>query len=109
MRFRDILAKAIFPMVLLMVWAWFVYNFCISLEQSECWKIWMVIGVPYGIPYGIHRMCIWLLPKNFDIGGTAGVWVINIILGCLIGEVVVIWHVLRAVYVLLKYLVDLLR
>ena len=54
-------------------------------------------------------MCVWLLPKNFDIGGTAGVWGINIILGCLIGEVVVIWYVLRAVYVLFKYLVDLLR
>lgn len=29
--------------------------------------------------------------------------------GYLIGEVVVIWYVLRAVYVLFKYLVDLLK
>lgn len=40
-----------------------------------------------GMPFGIHRMCIWLLPKNFDIGGTVGVWAMNIIVGCLIGEV----------------------
>ena len=105
MRFRDVLTKTVFPMVSLRVWAWLAYNFCMSLGRTEWWKIWMVIGMPYGI----HRMCVWLLPKNFDIGGTAGVWVINIILGCLIGEVVVIWYVIRAVYVLFKYLVDLLR
>lgn len=105
MKFRDVLTKSVFPMVLLMAWAWLAYNFCISLEQTEWWKIWMVVGMPYGI----HRMCVWLLPKNFDIGGTIGVWVINIILGCLIGEVVVIWYVLRAIWVWLKYMAALLR
>ena len=78
---------------------------CISLEQTELWKIWMVVGMPFGI----HRMCIWLLPKNFDIGGTVGVWAMNIIVGCLIGEVVVVWYILRAVYILVKYFVSLLK
>lgn len=58
---------------------------------------------------GIHRMYIWLLPKNFDIGGTAGVWAMNIIVGSLIGEVVVVWYILRAVHVLIKYFVSLLK
>lgn len=80
-------------------------SFCVSLEQTELWKIWMVVGMPFGI----HRMCIWLLPKNFDIGGTVGVWAMNIIVGCLIGEVVVVWYILRAVYVLVKYFVSLLK
>ena len=40
-----------------------------------------------GMPFGIHRMCIWILPKNFDIGGTVGVWAMNIIVCCLIGEI----------------------
>ena len=59
--------------------------------------------------FGIHSMCIWLLPRNFDIGGTVGVWAMNIIVGCLIGEVVVVWYILRAVYVLVKYFVSLLK
>ncbi|WP_418463180.1 DUF6050 family protein [Frisingicoccus sp.] len=62
-----------------------------------------------GMPFGIHRMYIWLLPKNFDIGGTAGVWAMNIIVGCLIGEVVVVWYILRAVFILVKYFLSLLR
>ncbi len=61
------------------------------------------------MPFGIHRMYIWLLPKNFDIGGTAGVWAMNIIVGSLIGEVVVVWYILCAVHVLIKYFVSLLK
>lgn len=62
-----------------------------------------------GMPFGIHRMRIWLLPKNFDIGGTIGVWNMNIILGCLLGEVIVIGYVFRAIYILIKYFVNVLR
>ena len=61
------------------------------------------------MPFGIHRMCIWLLPKNFDIGGTVSVWAMNIIVGCLIGEVVVVWYILRAVWGLVKCFVSLVK
>ena len=62
-----------------------------------------------GMSFGVHRMCIWLLPKNFDIGGTVGVWAMNIIVGSLIGEVIIVWYILRAVYVLIKYFASLLK
>lgn len=62
-----------------------------------------------GMPFGIHSMCIWLLPKNFDIGGTVGVWVMNIIVGCLIGEVVVTWYMFRAAYILVKSVLYVLK
>ena len=62
-------------MLFLTAWAWIAYYFCVSLEQAEWWKIWMVVGMPFGI----HRMYIWLLSKNYDIGGTVGVWTMNII------------------------------
>ena len=104
MRVKDVLMKAVFPITLLVVWSWLAYNFCISIEQEEWWKIWMVIG----IPYGVRRMFIWILPKNFDIGGTVGVWVLNIIIGCLIGEMMVVWYIFRAVYIMVKYFVNLL-
>ena len=63
---KELMKKTILPMLLLAVWAWVAYHFCVSLEQTELWKIWMVVGMPFGI----HRMCIWLLPKNFDIGSS---------------------------------------
>lgn len=95
---KELMKKTILPMLFLIIWSWLAYNFCISIEQEEWWKIWMVVGMPFGI----HRMCIWLLPKNFDIGGIVGVWAMNIMLGCLIGEVIVVGYVFRAIYVLAK-------
>lgn len=61
-----------------------------------------------GMPFDIHRKCIWLLPKNFNIGGTADIWAMNIIVGYLISEAVIVWYILRAAYVLIKYFVSLL-
>ena len=95
---KELMKKTILPMLFLIIWSWLAYNFSISIEQEEWWKIWMVVGMPFGI----HRMCIWLLPKNFDIGGIVGVWAMNIMLGCLIGEVIVVGYVFRAIYVLAK-------
>lgn len=101
MTFKDVLMKTLLPMMLLAVWAWIAYNFCMSIGQIEWWKIWMMIGMPFGI----HRVWVWLLPKNFDLGGTVGVWALNVVVGCLVGEVVAIGYVLRAIYVLVKYFV----
>lgn len=42
----------------------------VSREMSY-YNLDMIISL--GLPYGIHRMCVWLLFKNFDTGGTAGV------------------------------------
>ena len=102
---KELMKKAILPMLFLTAWAWIAYYFCVSLEQAEWWKICMVVGMPFGI----HRMYIWLLPKNYDIGGTVGVWTMNIIAGCLIGELVIVWYILRAVFMLIKYFVRLLK
>jgi len=65
---KELMKKTILPMLFLVIWGWIAYHFCIILEQIEWWKIWMAIGMPFGI----HSMCIWLLPKNFDIGGNRG-------------------------------------
>lgn len=102
---KELMKKTILPMLFLTIWGWLAYHFCISLGWTEWWQIWLVIGAPFGI----HRMCIWLLPRNFDIGGTVGVWVVNVMLGCLIGEVIVIGYVFRAIYVLIKYIIDAFR
>lgn len=63
--------------------------------------MWLLIGFPFGI-YKIH---LWLIPKNLDIGGTVGVWTMNIIIGCIMGGFVVIGYssnVVPFLYVLVK-------
>lgn len=58
--------------------------------------LWM--AVLCGIPWGIQRMRLWLIPHNYDIGGTVGIWALNIIVGGIIGSVVLIWKLLVAAW-----------
>ena len=45
-----------------------------------------------GIPFGIRRMFVWLIPRGFDLSGTVGVVALNFIVGGLIGGVILIWR-----------------
>ncbi|MDD4370150.1 MAG: DUF6050 family protein [Anaerostipes sp.] len=95
---ETIIKKSILPLTFISIWCWLVWQFAHSLHQAELWKTWMMAG----FPFGIRRESVWLIPRNFDIGGTVGVWAINIIVGSLIGGFVVIWQVMRAFYILVK-------
>ena len=90
-------AKVIFPMFL----AWFLYVMFkpvfINDGVTDYFKVWLACGVPFGI----WRLRVWLIPRGFDIGGTVGVWALNIIIGGLIGGVVVVWRLLVAVWYLI--------
>lgn len=51
---------------------------------------WICIGVPFGI----RRMFLWLVPHRFDLAGTIGVVVLNVIVGGVIGGFALIWQVI---------------
>ena len=63
-------------------------------RRNRLFQVWLACGVPFGI----WRLRVWLIPRGFDIGGTVGVWALNIIIGGLIGGVVVVWRLLVAAW-----------
>ncbi|MDR1961338.1 MAG: DUF6050 family protein [Gracilibacteraceae bacterium] len=64
---------------------------------TDYFSLWVVCGVPFGI----RRMCVWLIPHNYDLGGTLGIWAINFIIGALIGSFIIIWRLARAAWYLI--------
>ena len=50
-----------------------------------------------------RKMFLWLVPRNYDIAGTVGIWAVNFIVGGLIGGVVLICRLACAVFYLFKY------
>lgn len=72
----------------------------LCMENGECdyLKLWFFMG----IPFGIHRMFLWVLPKGFDIGGSMGVLVINVLIGGVIGGIVLVWRLAVAAVYLVK-------
>ena len=94
---KDFFSKVVLPVFL----AWFLYamfkNVFVKDGVTDYFKIWIACGVPFGI----WRLRVWLIPRGFDIGGTVGVWALNIIIGGLIGGVIIVWRLLVAAWYLI--------
>ena len=62
--------------------------------------LWLAVG----IPFGVQKMFVWLIPKNYDLGASVGIIALNFIVGGLIGGVVAVIRILQAFWCCLKYL-----
>src|SRR5574344_977164 len=56
---------------------------------------YLLMLICIGIPFGIHRMCVWLVPTKFDLAGTIGVMAVNIIVGGIIGGFAFVFQILK--------------
>ena len=62
--------------------------------ETEYFYVWLCCG----IPFGIRRMFVWLIPHGYDLAGTVGIIALNFIVGGLIGGVILIWRLAVAVW-----------
>ncbi len=49
--------------------------------NADYFLMWILIG----FPFGFRRMWLWLIPRNYGLAGTVGVFALNIIAGGIIG------------------------
>lgn len=62
--------------------------------ETEYFYVWLCCG----IPFGIRRMFVWLVPHGYDLGGSVGIIAVNFIIGGLIGGVILTWRLVVAVW-----------
>ncbi|MDR2043325.1 MAG: DUF6050 family protein [Clostridium sp.] len=62
--------------------------------KTDYFYVWLCCG----IPFGIRRMSVWLVPHGYDIAGTVGIVALNFILGGIIGGVVLVWRLVCAAW-----------
>lgn len=103
MRVSDFIKKVIIPIVATILLFASFYPLCVNNGGCDYLKLWILMG----IPFGIHRMFVWVIPKGFDIGGTVGVWAFNFLVGGMIGGVILIWHLILAFYYLIENVMSL--
>ena len=60
---KRILVKIVLPVSLLAVWMITCYPICRKAEGFDFFLYWVLVGCPYGI----RKMCMILIPKNFGI------------------------------------------
>jgi len=93
----DFFSKVVLPVVI----AWSLYAMFKPVFTKEGVTDYFLVWLMCGIPFGIRRVYLWIIPRGFDIGGTVGVWAINFIVGGLIGGVVLIWRLVCAAWYLI--------
>ena len=84
MRVSEFLRKVIVPVGTAIFLAALFYPLCVENGVCDYLKLWILIG----IPFGVHRMFVWVIPKGFDIGGTVGVLVMNLLICGVIGGII---------------------
>ena len=56
---------------------------------------YLLLWVCVGFPFGIRRMFLWLVPHQFDLAGTVGVFALDLLLGGIIGGLVLLMQVVK--------------
>ena len=91
---KDFCIKSMLPVAVAML------LFCIF--KSACTKdgitdhvwLWLLCG----LPFGLHRMCLWIIPGGRSFGGNIALFVFNFIIGGVIGGFVLVWRLIVAVW-----------
>ena len=81
---KKMIKKVIAPVLVVAVLFAVLRPFCI--QDGKC--NYLLLLLLMGIPFGIGKMCVWMVPRGFDLGGTLAVWTMNLLIGGLIGSIV---------------------
>ncbi|MCQ2511202.1 MAG: DUF6050 family protein [Lachnospiraceae bacterium] len=96
---RRLFANVILPLGLIGFWIWFSYSVCSTTGKEFNWLIfWLMVG----FPFGIRKMCMVLLPRNYGLAGTVGVLAFDCIVGGIIGVVVLVIDLVKVAFTTLQ-------
>ena len=68
----------------------------VQMKNGELDYVWLWILC--GLPFGLHRMCLWIVPGGGSLGGGIALFALNFIIGGVIGGFVLAWRLIVAVW-----------
>lgn len=90
---KDFFKRNVLPAVIALFLFFMFKNIFTEDGQTNYFYVWLCCG----IPFGIRRMFVWLVPHGYDIAGTVGIVAINFILDGIIGGGILIWRLVAMV------------
>lgn len=94
---KQILLKVVLPLMAIGLLLIIFYPVCKKADGFDYFLYWILVG----FPFGIRKMFLWLIPRNFGLGGSMGVLALNFIVGGLIGGfvlIVTVVHIMRTLF-----------
>ena len=98
MRGKEIITKLIIPGAISMIICLIVRPMCMDGEILD-WRNLLLFA---GIPFGIQKMFLLVVPRNVGTGEMLGWLVLKLMVGSLIGIGVLAWRLLAVAGILLK-------
>lgn len=98
---EDVIKKTILPLAFMVFWFWMTKTIMKVSGQTD-WFWWIFIA---GLPFGIHKMRLILIPRGMDTTATLGMAALSVIIGALIGSIMIPVYVIRAIYVFIRYVI----
>ncbi len=91
MTIEDVIKKSILPLAFMVFWFWMTKTIMKVSGQTD-WFWWIFIA---GLPFGIHKMRLILIPRGMDTTATLGMAALSVIIGALIGCIMIPVYVIR--------------
>jgi hypothetical protein len=101
---RNFLKKGVFPIAAMLLLGMLFYPLCLEHGVCDFRKLWMFVG----IPFGIRRMYVWMIPRGWDIGSSMGMFAFQLLIGGLIGSIVMIVQVVIASFYVGKGIISVI-
>ncbi|WP_418721465.1 DUF6050 family protein [Blautia sp.] len=102
MTIGDVIKISILPLTFMVFWFWMTKTIMKVSGQTD-WFWWIFIA---GLPFGIHKMRLILIPRGMDTTATLGMAALSVIIGALIGSIMIPVYVIRAIYVFIRYIIE---
>lgn len=102
---KEFIKKVILPVALIGILVLLFQPIYMVDGKINYLYMWILVG----IPFGVRRMWIWLIPKNHDLGATVGIVAVNFIVGGLIGGFAAIAQLIQAVWYCLKCVIAIFK
>ena len=83
---KEFFKKAVLPVAIAGLLYCIFKSACIRNGELDLLWLWILCG----LPFGIHRMYVWIVPGGSSLGGGAALFALNFIIGGLIGGFVLV-------------------
>ena len=86
--------KSVLPVTVALILYCIFKSACVKNGELDYVWLWILCG----LPFGLHRMCLWIVPGGGSLGGGIALFALNFIIGGVIGGFILAWRLIVAVW-----------
>ena len=75
--------KSVLPVTMALILYCIFKSACMKNGEIDYVWLWILCG----LPFGLHRMCLWIVPGGGSLGGGIALFALNFIIGGVIGGI----------------------